>query len=314
MQYDVLVIGGGPAGLSAALVLGRHVLVCDDDRPRNATSRAVNAFLTRDGISPAEFRHAARADLARYDTVEYRRAQVIDVERIEGGFEATLENGSVVRARKLLIATGVVDELPAIDGIRERWGHSVFPCPFCDALEFREQPIAVYGCGGERGVEFALELLTWSPHVTLLTDGSAAPCEKNRTRCERLKITVDVRRIVALEGPSPRLEHVRFEDGARLQCRALFMLTTQHQRSAFAEKLGCAPLTDEATVETDDLQRTKLRGVCVAGNAAEGMQSAIIAAAEGYKAAYALNDELVEDFVAVRLKPDVQRSVSEHSA
>lgn len=299
--YDVLIIGGGPAGLSAALVLGRcarKVLLCDDGHPRNAPSNAMHGFLSRDHFPPQEFLRAAREDVARYDTVTLRDIEVLDVTRTGGGFEATLAGGEVVAAKKLLLATGMVDELPPIKGLRERWGRSVFPCPFCDAWEFRQRPLAVYGCGSSDATDFVLEMLTWTRDLTLLTDGSNPPCAGNCEKLERLGVRLEIRRVRELAGEGPTLQEIHFEEGAPLRCEALFLANTQHQRTAFAEKLGCAFVLDDGTVRTDELQRGRQRGVCVAGNAAAGLQSAIIATAEGFKAAYALNDELVEDLVA----------------
>src|SRR5687768_7612451 len=147
-SYDVLIVGGGPAGLSAALVLGRcrrRVLVCDAGRPRNAASHGLHGFLTRDGIKPSEFLEIARQQLRPYDTVELKQTEVTSARRLANGFELTLANGESVSARKLLLATGVVDELPALDGLPDFYGRSVFHCPYCDGWEVRDQPLAIYG-------------------------------------------------------------------------------------------------------------------------------------------------------------------------
>ncbi len=295
--YDVIVIGGGPAGLSGALVLGRcgrSVLVCDDDRPRNRFSHAMHGFLSRDGMPPGDFLRLAREEVQRYPSVRFLPSEVVEVERAGDGFEATLAGGAVARGRKLLIATGLVDALPAVEGLRERWGRSVFPCPFCDAYEYRGLPMAVYGTAVEAGCGFALEMLTWTEDLTLLTDGSEDEDVAQIRKLEHLHVRIDRRKIRRLEGEGPRLDSVCFEDGTRLPCRALFVITDQHQRNGFAQKLG-ARLTGDATVRTGPLQHTRVRGVYAAGNAAVGLQAAIIAAAEGFKAAYALNDELIED-------------------
>lgn len=295
--YDVIVIGGGPAGLSGALVLGRcgrSVLVCDDDRPRNRFSHAMHGFLSRDGMPPADFLRLAREEVQRYPSVHFQRTEVVEVERAADGFEVTLAGGTVARGRKLLLATGLVDALPPVEGLRERWGRSVFPCPFCDAYEYRGQPMAVYGTAAAAGCGFALEMLTWTERLTLLTDGSAEEDHAQARNLERLHVRIDRRKIRRLEGAGTGLEAVCFEDGTRMPCHALFVITDQHQRNGFAQKLG-ARLTVDATVRTGPLQHTRVRGVYAAGNAAVGLQAAIIAAAEGFKAAYALNDELIED-------------------
>ncbi|MEP6592795.1 MAG: NAD(P)/FAD-dependent oxidoreductase, partial [Acidobacteriota bacterium] len=174
-RYDVVVVGAGPAGLSAALILGRcrrRVLVCDTGRPRNAASHALHGYLTRDGLPPSEFLAIGRKELERYDTVEFRPIGAVAAECIDSRFQVTLEDGTVALSRKLLIATGVVDHLPEIDGITELYGRSVFHCPYCDGWELRDQPVAIYG-QGQRGVGLSLELTAWTRDIVLCTDGPA---------------------------------------------------------------------------------------------------------------------------------------------
>ena len=187
--YDVLIVGAGPAGLSAALMLGRcrrRVLVCDTGNPRNAVSHAMHGYLTRDGIAAAGVPRASPAsELARYDTVELR-----DVEVTAAAVPATRDStsrsptGERVRARKLLIATGVVDNLPEIPGFRELYGRSVFHCPYCDGWEVRDQPLAIYGRGA-RGLGLSLELTAWSRDLVLCTDGPSELADDDRARLDR---------------------------------------------------------------------------------------------------------------------------------
>lgn len=301
MEYDVIIIGAGPAGLSGALVLGRcdrRVLVLDDGKPRNAPSRSMHGFLTREGTPPRDFLQIARNEMKHYPTVEIRRDHVIDVRRDGPGFNVIVRDGHIWSSKKLLLATGLVDDLPEIPGLAERWGVSVFPCPFCDAWEFRGEPTAVLGCNLNGSCNFALEMLTWTRDLTLLTNGEDGEHPPTMEQVLRLGIKVREERIARLHGPSQDLEYIEFEDSSKIRCRALFILTNQHQRTNFAEKLGCPPLTPDRTVRTDDLQHTGQRGVFVAGNASVGLQAAILAAAEGFKAAYAINEELVDDLIA----------------
>jgi thioredoxin reductase len=165
-RWDAIILGGGPAGLSAALILGRcrrRVILCDTGRPRNAASRALHGFLTRDGIEPAEFLRIGRRQLARYGTVLVRR-QAVDARRTDGGFEVDLAGGGRLVARTLLIATGVADRLPPIEGLRALYGRAVFHCPYCDGWEVENRPLAVYG-RGRSGMGLALALRTWSRQV-----------------------------------------------------------------------------------------------------------------------------------------------------
>jgi thioredoxin reductase len=232
-KYDVFIVGAGPAGLSAALMLGRcrrSVVVFDNGKPRNAASRALHGFLTRDGIPPADFLRLARAELDKYDSVRVRDEEVAAAECRPGvGFVVTLQSGETMLARKLLLATGVVDNLPDIPGFRELYGRSVFHCPYCDGWELCDQPLAIYGRGA-RGVGLSLELTAWSRDLALCTDGPAEIEPDDRARLERSGIALREERVVALEGSEGMLSRVVFEKGPALERRALFFTTAQYQR------------------------------------------------------------------------------------
>ena len=191
-MYDVIVVGAGPAGLSAALVLGRcrrRVLVCDTGRPRNAASQRMHGYLTRDGIPPREFLRIAREQLEQYDTVELRDAEVVAAECVDGRFSVTLPDDERLVARKLLIATGVVDHVPEIPGFHELYGRSVFHCPYYDGWEVRDRPLAVYGRGA-RGFGLSLELTGWSRDLVLCTDGPSEIDAEGHLTLERNGIRV----------------------------------------------------------------------------------------------------------------------------
>ncbi len=295
--YDVVVVGAGPAGLSAALMLGRcrrSVLVCDTGNPRNAASHALNGYLTRDGISPAEFRALARHDLEKYDTIELRNVGVTAaVCRTDKRFDVTLADRHVVTARKLLIATGVCDNLPDLDGIRELYGRSVFHCPYCDGWEVRDQPIAIYG-RGERGLGLSLELTTWSRDLVLCTDGPSEIADDDRARLERYGIPLREEPVSALRGRDGILERIIFRNGEELPRRALFFTTGQFQRSKLAMDLGCE-INTKGTVHTGKYETTHLPGLFVAGDASRAVQWVIVAAAEGAEAAFAINTDLAKE-------------------
>jgi thioredoxin reductase len=295
--FDVVIVGAGPAGLSAALMLGRcrrRVLVCDSGRPRNAASLALHGYLTRDGIPPRELLEIGRRELAIYDTVEVRDVTADDaVCEPDGGFRVTLEDGVVVRSRKLLIATGVCDNLPAIDGFQEFYGRGVFHCPYCDGWEVRDQPLAVYG-NGDRGVGLSLELTAWSRDLVLCTDGPAEITVDDRSRLERQGIAVREDRITALEGSNGTLQRIVFAAGPPLPRRAVFFTTGQFQRSALAIRLGCE-INEKGTVRTGKYESTHLPGLFVAGDASRAVQWVIVAAAEGAEAAFAINTDLIKD-------------------
>jgi thioredoxin reductase len=296
-MFDVIIVGAGPAGLSAALILGRsrrRVLVCDSGRPRNAASLALHGYLTRDGVPPRELLAIGRRELANYDTVELRDVSADDaICEPDGGFRVTLEDGAVVRSRKLLIATGVCDNLPAIDGFQEFYGRGVFHCPYCDGWEVRDQPLAIYG-NGDRGVGLSFELTAWSRDLVLCTDGPAEIPSDDRARLERHGIAVREDRITALEGSDGTLHRIVFATGGALPRRALFFTTGQFQRSALAIRLGCE-INEKGTVRTGKYESTHLPGLFVAGDASRAVQWAIVAAAEGAEAAFAINTDLIKD-------------------
>jgi thioredoxin reductase len=296
-MYDVIIVGAGPAGLSAALILGRcrrSVLVCDTGRPRNAAARALNGYLTRDGIPPLEFLAIARQELTRYEQVELQQIQVMDARCEEDKrFAVTLATGDCIRARKLLLATGVVDNLPAIDGLDAHYGRSVFHCPYCDGWEVRDQPIAIYG-RGRRGLGLALELTAWSRDLVLCTDGSSEIEDDGLAQLARNDISVREERVVGLEGTDGMLKYVVFASGERMPRRALFFTTGQTQRSALSIHLGC-DLNEKGTVRTGRHETTHLPGLYVAGDASRAVQWVIVAAAEGAEAAFDINTDLTTE-------------------
>ena len=294
-MYDVIVVGGGPAGLSAALVLGRcrrRVLVCDAGRPRNAASQALHGFLTRDGIPPGELLRIGREQLRRYETVELIDAEVVDARGLDGGFEVALADGARHACRMLLLAAGVVDELPPIDGVEAFYGRSVFHCPYCDGWEVRDQPLAVYG-RGRQGLGLALELMAWSRDLVLCTDGPIELSPEERGRLSRHGILVREERIARLEGIDGMLGCIVFADGQTLRRRALFFSTGFRQGSDLPARLGCN-FTHRGAVETGTYETTDVPGLFVAGDASRQVQLAIVAAAEGAKAAFAINTALLK--------------------
>ena len=299
-MYDVIIVGAGPAGLSAALILGRcrrSVLVCDTGLPRNAASQAMHGFLTRDGVSPLEFLAMGRKELEGYDTVSLRKVEVVEAQcAADKRFDVTLATGEAVRSRKLLIATGVVDNLPSIDGFRELYGRSVFHCPYCDGWEVRDQPLAIYG-RGERGLGLSLELTAWSRDLILCTDGDAEIDDRGRGRLARNGIVIREDRVARLEGLDGRLQHVIFQSGERLPRRAVFFTTGQNQRSDLSVRLGCE-INEKGTVRTGKYETTHLQGLYVAGDASRAVQWVIVAASEGAEAAFAINSDLIKEDLA----------------
>jgi thioredoxin reductase len=295
--FDVVIVGAGPAGLSAALMLGRcrrRVALCDDGHPRNAGSNASYGFFTQDGADPRELLRVGRAQLAPYDVVVFETS-VVDARRAGRSFAVLLASHRELIARRLLLATGIVDEVPRIDGIDTLYGTSVFPCPYCDAFELRDQPLAVYAHRAD-AVGFAVGLKSWSDDLVLCLDGARSPSPSEARRLERYGIAVRTERIVRLEGRAGVLKHLVFESGERLARRAMFFDTGTAPRSELAAKLGC-DLTRRGMVKTDNLERSDVPGVYVAGDASCDLNFIAVAAAEGLKAGFAIHKALhSEDF------------------
>ena len=294
-MYEVIIVGAGPAGLSAALILGRcrrRVLVCDSSEYRNYASHALHGFLSRDGISPRELLRLGREQLQHYESVELRQARVVDAALQAGHFAVTLEDGTCLETRKLLLATGVRDELPPLAGIEAFYGRGVHHCPYCDGWELRDQPLAIYG-GEQHGRKLALELRQWSAQLTLCTNGAAGLSRQERERLQRNGIAIREERIARLQG-NEHLERIVFENGTTLECRALFFKGAEHQRSDLAARLGC-DFTQRGAVRTGEYEATDVPGLFVAGDASRRVQLAIIAASEGAAAAYAINTALMKE-------------------
>jgi thioredoxin reductase len=295
-----VIVGGGPAGLSAALVLSRalrRVLLCDAGHPRNAVSRELHGYLTRDRISPKRFLALARREVDRYHRVTFYAGEVIDAACDGVGFRVVLASGRRARGRKILLATGLFDEIPTIPGFRELFGTSVFQCPYCDGWEARGAAVAVYG-KGRRGLEMARAMTAWTDDIVLCSDGRLTLDDGEKTALRKNGIRIEERPIAQLSAQQGRLRAVVFSDGRALVRRALFFDGESRQQTDLAAKLGCS-FTHEGGVRCGRYEATDVPGVYVAGNAIKDVHLAIVAAAEGAKAAVGINKALTrEDFQA----------------
>ncbi|MGW3353163.1 NAD(P)/FAD-dependent oxidoreductase [Nonomuraea rubra] len=297
---DVVIVGAGPAGLNAALTLGRarrRTVVLDAGPGRNATSDGVHNFLSRDGASPAALRHAALAELAAYPTVRICTGHAVAAEGERDDFTLPLADGTRHRARRVLLATGVQDVLPPIEGLAERWGRGVVHCPYCHGWERRDQPTAVLQSQGW-GVHLAVHVRCFTDDVALCLNGAAEPSTEQRTLLAERGVTVRPEPIDRLEGEGTSLERIVFEDGTRLDRRALFVHPPTRQRSDLPERFGCR-LLDDGAVEVNDVGQTSVPGVFAAGDMARrptmplsGSQ-VVIAAADGVVAAVVIDQELL---------------------
>lgn len=299
-KYDVAIVGGGPSGLSAALVLGRacrRVLVCDSGSPRNAPSAAVHSLFSRDGIKPAELLRIGREQLKPYG-VEFHEGRVTAARKIAGGFEVIVDGKEEVTARKLILATGMVDELPEITGLKELWGSGVLGCPYCHGWEVRDRPLALLG-QGEAAIEFVTVLLGWSKDLALCTNGPARLSHDQRRWLKERRVQVHEEKIERLDGEGGKLRAIMFENGTQLKREALFVRPGLRQRSDLPKKLGCTLVAKEGLfkgmVEVDQFGFTGVDGLYVIGDASRGIPQVVTAVSDGALAAIAANTALLTE-------------------
>ncbi|HEY3394966.1 MAG TPA: NAD(P)/FAD-dependent oxidoreductase [Lacipirellulaceae bacterium] len=295
-DYDVAIVGGGPAGLSAAVVLGRsrrRVVLFDDGKPRNYAAHGVHNYLGHEGIAPNALRQLGR-NAARHYGVELLDARVVAARRLAGdgdaagGFQVQTSDRSFI-VRALLLCTGLMDGLPDIPNLREFYGRSVHHCPYCDGWEQRDKLLAALG-DGEHATKLALSLLTWSKDVTACTNGEPL-AEKHRRLLDRHGVTCREESIIRLKGKDGALEEIMFTTGPPLKCDAVFFSSDKVQRSPLPAMLGCE-IDDEGLARTGKRQTTCINGLYLAGDADGDAQFAIVAAAEGATAGTAINAAL----------------------
>ena len=265
----------------------------------------MHGFISRDGVPPDDFRASARAELSRYPNVEFRAEAAVRAERTStDGFIVELESGAQLASRKLLLATGLLDELPNIPDVEAYFGTSVFPCPYCDGWELRDKPIIVYG-RGKRGVEMARSITAWSRQVTLCTQGSSDLSEDDLQALIRNGIRVERSPIAKLEGNAGKLSRVMLQNGSAIECEAMFFNLPCRSQSSLAKMLGCQ-FTSKGGIRCGQYEASSVPGVFVAGNILKDVQLSIVAAAEGAKAAFGINRSLTrEDFARRAGEPAV---------
>ncbi|MBD8014991.1 NAD(P)/FAD-dependent oxidoreductase [Planococcus wigleyi] len=298
MLYDCAIIGGGPAGLNAALVLGRSrrkTLLFDDDNGRNLVTRESHGFITRDGIEPEEFKRLGREDIAKYDCVEIKEQRIVSVHRItETHYELVTENGDIYHSIKIIIAAGLKEEQPNIPDIEKFYGTSLFSCPYCDGWELRDQPLAVIA--DKQVFELAKKIYTWSRDLIVFTNGEGRLEEEDKQKLLRkgIKVVEDI--IDGLEGDNGQLRSVRLEDGTLIDRVGGFVTPLWSHATPFAKELGCK-LSEHGGILTDGYGRTNVWNVYAAGDASLIVPSQlVIAAGEGSAAAIGVNGDLVNEY------------------
>jgi thioredoxin reductase len=304
-MWDCIVVGGGAAGLSASLVLGRarrRTLLVDAGSQSNLPAHGIGGLLGHDGRPPRELYEVGRVELAAYPSVEVRGGEVVGALRQGDGFAVELSDGTRERTRRMLLATGMEYRPPAIPGLAELWGRSVFHCPFCHGWEVRDQPLAVLA-NGDRAVHAALLLRGWTDDIALLTDGPADLDDGDRALLAAAGVSVDERPVAELVARNGELVAVVFTDGHRLARGGMLVATTLHQRSRLAERLGVDVAEPTAVaqdqVAVDPLCRTNVPGVFAAGDLSVRMPQVAAAIAAGSLAAASVVQSLLAEDVGL---------------
>ncbi|MGV0794367.1 NAD(P)/FAD-dependent oxidoreductase [Mycolicibacterium sp. XJ1819] len=299
-QWECAVVGGGAAGLSAALVLGRarrRTVVIDADEQSNRASSLIGGLLGYDQRPPADLYAAGRRELSAYPSVEYRHGRISGGRRVEGGFILEPEDGDPILARRVILATGMQYCPPDLPGVAELWGTSVFQCPFCHGWEMRDKRLATLAAG-EEAVHAALMLRGWSDDVVVLTDGRTDLSPADKDLLQSAGVVIDDRRVAELVSEEGQLSAIAFADGTRLARDGLLVEAPLRQRSPLARQLEaeCSPGPLAAdTIAVDDLHRTSAGGVFAAGDVCAEQPYVAGAIAAGSQTAMIVVQSLLAD-------------------
>ncbi|WP_266364099.1 NAD(P)/FAD-dependent oxidoreductase [Tellurirhabdus rosea] len=297
--YDVVIVGGSYAGLSAAMTLGRSLrngLVIDSGLPCNRQTPHSHNLITHDGRTPGEIARIAREQVLAYPTVSFLTDKVITARREEDTFVLATENGVELSARKVLLATGVVDEMPDLDGFAPCWGVSILHCPYCHGYEVRGRKLGLLA-NGDTGYELTKLIQHWSRELVLLTNGPATFTDEQRDLIARLQVPVVESPVSRIDHENGQLRSVVFADGSRQPLDAMFTRLPIRQHHTLAEQLGCGLSTVPfpGLIEADEFGKTTVPGVYVAGDNSSPMRSVGVAISKGIMAAAWINRELIEE-------------------
>lgn len=296
MILDCAVIGGGPAGLNASLVLGRSrrkTVLFDDNKPRNAVVSESHGFITRDGVDPQEFKRIGHEELAKYPDVEIQKQRVVRVYKEDGLFHLEAEDGAVFQAKRIILAMGFKEVLPDVERVAEFYGKSLFSCPFCDGWEMRDKALVVIS-DNEAASHMVKVASNWTEDLIYCTNGRQL-LEEEKSLLESRGIQIYEEKIRALNGDNGKLAEVLFEDGRAISREGGFITPEWMLASDIAASLGCK-LNDRGGVENDAMKRTNIEGVYACGDVSlAGASQLIFAAAEGSMAAISINAAMIEE-------------------
>lgn len=295
-QFDVIIIGGSYAGLSAAMSLGRSlrsVLIIDGGLPCNRQTPHSHNFLTQDGEQPHVIAERARAQVKQYPTVSFHTGFATNGKKVGNGYEIVTEAKEKFVAQKLIFATGISDIMPEIKGFAECWGISVIHCPYCHGYEFREKKIGIMAIG-ERGFHLAALVRNLTGDVTMITSGQPGFETEQITKLRQHQIQLEERVIVEIVHEKGLVNHIIFEDGSQMNFDAIYAGLPFEQHSDIPLELGCR-FTEQGFIEVDAFQKTSVKGIFACGDNSSMMRSVANAVASGSLAGASVNRELTEE-------------------
>lgn len=294
--YDVIIIGGSYAGLSAGMALGRalrHVLIIDSGKPCNRQTPHSHNFITQDGETPKAIWEKARAQVEKYDTVNFYSGLATAGTKTDTGFSISTEAGDTFYAKKIIVASGISDQMPDIPGFAECWGISVIHCPYCHGYEVRNETTGIFS-NGDMAFEFSKLIHHWTKDLTLFTNGPAVLTEEQQLQLESHGIALVEKEISAIEHREGYIKHLLFKDGSKAPLKALYAKIPFVQHSKIPAQLGCE-LTEHGFIKADAFQKTTVPGVYVCGDSCTMMRSVSNAVATGTMAGAMLNKEMVDE-------------------
>jgi thioredoxin reductase len=295
-MYDVIIVGGSYAGLSAAMALGRSVrkvLIVDSGDPCNRQTPHSHNFLTHDGETPAEISRKAREQVRKYTTVEFIEGKAVAGKKLDEGFQIDTESQNRYLAKKILFASGVKDILPEIAGFSDCWGISVLHCPYCHGYEVKNEPTAVIG-NGDMGFEMAKLINHWTKNLTLFTNGASQLSPEQMQKITSHGIEIVETEIQQIEHKEGYVKLVHFNDGTHLPVTAVYARPALKQKCEIMSQLGCE-FTEQGLLKVDAMQRTSVHGVYAAGDNTTMMRSVALSVAGGSFAGAAINKEMIEE-------------------
>lgn len=295
-EFDVIIIGGSYAGLSAGMALGRalrKVLIIDSGKPCNSQTPYSHNFLTQDGKTPKEIATVARQQVEKYATVTFYTGLAMSGVKLATGFEITTQAGNKFIAGKLLFATGIKDLLPHMEGFAECWGVSIIHCPYCHGYEVRGEKTGILG-NGDYGFDFSKMISNWTKDLTLYTNGDSTLTNEQTKSLSKYDIKIVETRIDSFEHHNGHIRYIVFKDGSKAPVKALYSRTPFKQHCDIPQKLGCE-LTEQGYIKTDAFLKTTVPGVYACGDAASAMRSVSNAVATGTFSGAMANKELIDE-------------------